>query len=116
MIIDIINDYRKDHGKQPIHNWNKVENDFCEAHCLAMANAKQIFHAPGHFLGDRSEAVAVCSFGSDFNSTAYYLIFSVLNGSEPHRNILLNSNSLAYGVLVNDNAMYLTIRGLPYVI
>jgi len=115
MVIDIINDYRKDNGKEPIHHWNKVENDFCEAHCLAMSNAGKIFHAPDYLLGYRSEAVAMCSFGNDFNSTISYLILSVLNSSEEHRNILLDSRYLAYGVFVNNGAMYLTIRGLHYV-
>lgn len=111
MVADIINEFRNTNGKERIFCWDPVENDYCLEHCLYMAKTDKVEHALKDFLKGKAEAIAMCLFDTDINTTARYLIFSVLNASEEHRNILLNYDNLAYGIYMDNYKMYLTLRG-----
>jgi uncharacterized protein YkwD len=111
MFIGILNEFRKQHGKAPIHSWNGVENDYCLDHSFYMAREQRLSHAPDCFLNGKSEAIAMCAYMRDFSETASFLVFDVLAHSQDHSRIILDSNRLSYGIYVYNNNAYLTIRG-----
>lgn len=111
MIADIINQFRYENGKERVFCRNPVENNYCFLHCLHMARQGQVEHTHEYLLKDRAEAVASCSFNSDMDTSARYLIFNVLSESEKHRDVLLKYDNLAYGIYLHNYKMYLTIRG-----
>lgn len=110
MIIEAINDFRTENGKGRIFSWNERENEFCVLHSLYMANNKISDHAPFYFLLHRSEILAVSDFMYNFRDTIRYMIFNLFGESQKHKEILLNSDRLSYGVIVDKGQVYLTIR------
>ena len=52
MIINIINEFRKINNKGPVENWNRVLDDYCTQHCIAMINSGEVYHAPRDYLKD----------------------------------------------------------------
>lgn len=111
MIVDIINEYRKSNGKDPIFCWNSVENDYCEAHSHYLAWNNRFEHAPECLRPGKAEAIAKCDFFDDTLSTIKNLLYECLDKSQEHRNIILTFDNLAYGFYIYNNQAYLTIRG-----
>jgi hypothetical protein len=46
----------------------------------------------------------------NFRDTIRHMIWNIFGESEQHRNILLNSERLSCGVIVDKGKVYLTIR------
>ena len=93
--------------------WNGLVSQYCKEHCWAMARAGDIFHAPAHYLNGWHEAVAMMSYtGEEGHGMCAKFIWDVLGTSEPHRNVLLCSNELAYAIVLHNYRWYLTIRGV----
>jgi uncharacterized protein YkwD len=110
MVIEAINDFRSENGKGRIFSWNERENEFCVLHSLYMANNKISDHTPFCFLLHRAEILSVCDFMFNFRDTIRYMIFNLFGESPEHKEILLNSERLSYGVIVDNGKVYLTIR------
>ena len=108
---DLINQFRQINGKEPVRNWNKVLEDHCLGHVLAMINSGKLYHAPEYYRKGYSEAVACCDFITDWGTTLRYLIFEVIGKSEEHKKILLESNEIGYAVMSDKNRVFITIRG-----
>lgn len=111
MIIDIVNEFREANGKGRILGWSSIENDHCLQHCVYMAGAGYLDHAPRHFLKDKAETIAMCNFRSSVETTVRYLICEVIASSKEHRDVVLNYDNLSYGFYLYDYTAYLTIRG-----
>jgi len=111
MVTDIINEYREWNRKPRVSNWERVVSDYCFAHSMAMAHRGEVYHAEGYLLNNWGEAVAMCGFNGNSADTIRYLLFEVLDKSEQHRNLILNSDILAVGFYTWNYRAYLTIRG-----
>ena len=111
MLTDILNEYRSINGKQRIFSWNPVENDYCLAHCHYMAWNNKFEHTSDDLLKGKAEAIAFCDFQYSNEVTIRHLIYEVIDKSEEHMNIVLNSENLAYGFYIYNGKAYLTIRG-----
>lgn len=111
MLVDIINEYRKNNGKEHIFCWDPVENDYCQAHSNYMAWNNHFEHAPEYLLKGKAEAIAFCYFFYNNEITMKHLIYECIDKSEGHKNIVLNYENLAYGFYIYQNQAYLTIRG-----
>lgn len=110
MVIEAINDFRQENGKGRIFSWDERENEFCVLHSLYMAKTEIFEHTPFCFLLHRAECVGVCNFMFNFRDTIRYIIFNLFGKSEKHKEVLLNSERLSYGVIVDKGKVYLTIR------
>ena len=110
MVKEAINDFRSENGKGRIFSWNERENEFCVLHSLYMANTGIFEHTPFCFRLHRAEILAVENFMFNFRDTIRHMIWNIFGESEQHRNILLNSERLSYGVIVDKGKVYLTIR------
>lgn len=111
MITQLINELREQNGRRRVFYWDGIVSDHCNSHSLAMANKNELYHAEPYLRNGWSEAVAMCSFRNTSWESFRYLIFDILASDEPHRNVLLNFEVLAYGVVILNNQVYLTIRG-----
>jgi len=111
MVIDIINEYREWNRKPRVSNWERVVSDYCFAHSMAMAREDRVYHAEEYLLNNWGEAVAMCCFTGNTQETIRFLLFEILDKSEPHRNLILNSDILAVGFYTWNYKAYLTIRG-----
>lgn len=111
MLMDIINEYRTKNGKEPMWNWDGLVSDYCTGHSIAMANRNEIYHAEPCFLNGWGEAVAMSYCLPTWNDTMRHLIFKVFGESQEHKNIILNSETLAYGFITSNNKIFITIRG-----
>lgn len=109
-MIETINEFRQRNGKSRIENWNRVVSDYCQEHCWAMVSRGDIYHAETCYLQDWLEAIAVCGACMDWKDTERKLIFDILGTSDKHKEILLNSNEMAYGVIMFKGMVYLTVR------
>jgi len=110
MIAKLINDFRQQNGRPPIHNWNTVDNDHCQAHCLAMVNHNFLYHAEEYYRPGKAEAVGVAWWDYNLEMSVARIIWGYFANSPGRKNILL-MNNLAYGVVVHNWQVYLTIRG-----
>lgn len=110
MVIEAINDFRSENNKGRVFSWNQKENDYCQSHSLYMANTGRFEHTPFYYLLHRGEAIAVCDFMFSFRDTIRHMIFNVFGESSRHRDLILNSDRLSYGVIVEKGKVYLTIR------
>jgi hypothetical protein len=108
----VINDYRKANGKEIIWAWDGLVSHFCKEHCWAMAREGHIYHAADYYLGPWKEAVLECSYnGEHIRDLARKIMFEWINSSEGHRDIVLNSEDLAFAYIIHDWKLYLCIRG-----
>ena len=110
-IINLINEFRAKYGKGPAEYWNRVLDDHCLSHTLAMINSAKVYHAPKDYLKDYGEIVWRCDFMNTWDETFRHLIFELIGKSEEHKKILLESQELGYGVMSDKNKVYITIRG-----
>jgi len=108
---DLINQFRQINGKEPVRNWNRVLDDHCLSHVLAMINSGKLYHAPEYYRKGYGEAVACCDFITDWETTLRCLIFDVIGNSPEHREILLESQEIGYGIMSDKNRVFITIRG-----
>lgn len=111
MIIDILNEYRQNNGKDHIFSWNPVENGYCQAHCHYMAWNNKFEHASEELLKGKVEAIASCDFQYNNELTIKHLIYECIDKSQGHRDIVLNYENLAYGFYIYNGKAFLTIRG-----
>ena len=107
-MITRINEYRQFHGKQPV-NIDAQQNNWCQEHCWAMVRADNVYHTYPCYLQDWSEIVVVCSQEPDWGNVERHLL-ELIDKSEPHRNILLNANTIGYCVVAFRWKVFLTIR------
>jgi len=110
MVIEAINDFRSENGKGRIVHWNERENELCVLHSLYMANNNVFEHTPFYYLLHRGEAIAVCDYMFNFRDTIRHMIFNIFGDSPKHCELLMNSERLSYGVIVDKGKVYLTIR------
>ena len=108
---DLFNEFRQINGKEPVRNWNRVLDDHCLSHVLAMLNLGNLYHTPEHYLKDYSEIVACCDFRNNWGETFRYLIYEVIGNSPDHREVLLESQEIGYGIMSDKNKVFITIRG-----
>lgn len=107
----ILNKFREIHGRQRVYNWDNVVSHFCYEHCCAMADRGDLFHAPDVFLNGWGEAVAFCSIGDSIFDAKNHIVYRTFSESESHRNLILNSSTLACAWVVRDGRLYVTVRG-----
>ena len=105
-----INDFRANHGRNNA-TFNRIVADHCFAHCMAMAQKEEIYHAEQYYRRDWSEAVAMASLDIDYENCIRRTIFDDLGRSELHKNIMLNNQELAVACFVLDYRVFITIRG-----
>jgi len=110
-VINLINEFRESCSKEPVKYWNKILSDFCLTHSIAMVNSGKLYHAPEYYRRGYSEAVACCDFITDWETTLRCLIFDVIGNSPEHREILLESQEIGYGIMSDKNRVFITIRG-----
>lgn len=111
MIIDTINEFRRQNNKPPVLNWMSHLNDYCLLHSLEMARRKECYHSEEFYRPTYGEIVAKGSFLNNFGNSIRYMIFEVIGKSPEHRELLLNWNTMGYGYNVDKEEIYLTIRG-----
>ena len=109
-MIEIINNFRSYHGKRPVWGWNNVISDYCFQHCLEMAKRGDIYHAEPCYLNGWAEAVGVMSYNGDWHEAKRRMIFDNFGMSGHHRDILLNRDNMAFGIVVNNYKMYVCVR------
>ena len=110
IVANIINEFRSLNSRCPIQNWDKQISHYCVNHCWAMVK-NGFYHAEPHYLNDWEEIIAVCSQREIWEDTVRYLIFATIGNSIIHREILLNSSEIGYGIIVCEGNVYFTIRG-----
>jgi len=110
-INEVINEFREQNGKPRVDNWNRVVSDYCTAHCWAMVSKGGLYHTEDCYLQDWSEAIAECDCFADWSCMERALIFDILGNSPEHRDVLLNSSEMAYGIVMFRYKVFLTIRG-----
>lgn len=110
-VMNLINEFRAKYGKEPLINWNRVLDDHCRSHVLAMINSGEVYHAPRNYLQGYGEIVWRCDFMNTWNETFRYLIFELIGKSEEHKKILLESQELGYGIMSDQGKIFITIRG-----
>ena len=110
-IINFINEFRQSCNKEPVKYWNRVLDDHCLSHVLAMINSGELYHAPKDYLKDYGEIVACCDFRNNWDETFRYLIFEIIGNSLDHKKILLESQELGYGIMSDKGKVWITIRG-----
>ena len=108
-MINRINNLRAKYQRNPA-NVDWLQNDWCTAHCEAMAKQGDVFHAMPSYLNDWGEIVAQCWQFQDWNQCLDALI-NLIESSDDHRDILLNSERIGYGLKTANGKTYLTIRG-----
>lgn len=111
MIREVINSFRSIHNRSHVNWWVWEEMDNCFKHSIAMMERNEIYHAEAHYRNDWREAVAYCDFYGSWEEAIKRLIYDVLGNSEGHKDILLDCPSLAYGLVVANNKVFITIRG-----
>ena len=109
-MIEVINNFRSQNGKGYVVNWDNVVSQYCTEHCWAIVRAGHLYHAESCYLNGWAEIVAMKSRDSDWRDTENNLIFDVLGKSNCHRNILLDYDIMAYGIIEWQLRVYLTIR------
>ena len=110
-VINLINEFRESCGKEPVKYWNRVLDDHCLSHVLAMINSGEVYHAPRDYLRGYDEIVWRCDFMNTWDETFRHLIFELIGKSEEHKKILLESQELGYGIMADKNRIFITIRG-----
>ena len=110
-IQNLINEFRAKHSKGPVEYWNRILDDYCTQHCIAMINSGEVYHAPRDYLKDYSEIVWRCDFMNTWDETFRHLIFELIGKSEEHKRILLESQELGYGIMADQDKVFITIRG-----
>lgn len=111
-MMSAIENYRKYRGVQSMVYWDGLMSQHCKEHCWAMARESKLYHTPEYYLGDWKEAIAMSSYsGEEGHSLCAKLIFDVLGSSPEHSKILVESNELAFGLILHNYIWYLTIRG-----
>jgi hypothetical protein len=108
---NIINEFRGKNGRGAVECFDREVCNHCFSHSLAMSHRAHPYHAEPHLLNGWSEAVALGYFNGDFYGTLRELVYDVIGKSDEHRNILLNCNTIAFGIFTSNHRMYLTIRG-----
>jgi len=104
----VINEFRELNGKNRVN----VHNSFnCEQHCWAMIAVENLYHAEPCYLNGWREAIAKSNYWGNWSELERCMIFEVLGNSPEHKDILLNSSELVYGVINFGGNVYLTIRG-----
>ena len=111
LLVEIINQFRQQNGASRVLNWNQVVSNYCTEHCWAMAGRNELYHTEPCYLGNWSEIIAETYFDTDYKTTFQKLIYDIVGKSSEHREILLRSNELAYGVMHFKCKVYLCIRG-----
>ena len=111
MLKGIINEFRQQNGRHPLAVDNWQENEYCLWHCKFMAEVQDCRHAPEHLLHGKSEAVAMRWLFHDHYGALRAIVFEQFADSIDHRNILLFSENLACAFYVEQNCMFVTLRG-----
>ena len=111
MLKDIINEFRKQNGRHPLVLDNQQENDYCLWHCKHMALTQVCQHTPNHLLHGKAEVVAYRSFYRDYYDALQAIIFQDFAESIGHRDILLFHDHFAGAFHVENNIVWVTIRG-----
>jgi len=109
--MSVINKLRSQCCKNPITIWDDIVAGYCFQHSWAMAKEKNIDHAASHHLEGWSECVAMSMVDTGNNLDILNdMVFNVLCQSEEHKNILLNANTIAGSLVIDNWVAYLTIR------
>lgn len=111
MLKEIINEYRQQNGRHPVSLDNQQENDHCLWHCKYMSATRARQHAPGHLLCGKAEAIGYRSFYRDYYDALRAIIFQDFAESMGHRDILLFHNHFAGAFHVENNGVYVCVRG-----
>lgn len=107
-MLDAINRFRWQNGVGSVRHTDKIVDSYCLMHCLEMCRRNAICHAPQEYLEDWSEAVASMQYCDDWKDR---IIFDIMGSSEGHRDLLLNSDTIAYASYIHDGVVYATVRG-----
>jgi len=108
---NIINEFRAQNGKEAVSQFDRLVNDYCLSHCMAMARNGYIYHAEPSHLEGWSEAVAMGSYNGDFFSSVRRIMHEAFGKSELHKSVILDHSTLAFGVFTSNYKMFVTIRG-----
>ena len=106
-----INEFRARYGKPPAISAEKIEHEYCQKHCLYMANCFEVMHAPECFMNGGAEIVGGCGYRHNDDDTIRFLLYEKIANSPGHLQILLEARYLAHWFYVNNYIGYLTIRG-----
>ena len=111
-MIILINEYRRMLNKPYIGHVDDLVCGYCYEHSQAMAYENRLYHAAPYYLNGWNEAVGMTSnyAGKSKYDIMHEFIYDIFASSQPHRDIILNCGTLAYGLVIRDNA-FLTIRG-----
>lgn len=107
-MLDSINRFRWQNNRQSVRHTDRLVDEYCKKHCLEMARRHDVFHASECYLDGWSEAVAMMQYCDNWKDK---VIFDILGASEGHRDLLLNSDTIACADYVHDWTVYVTVRG-----
>jgi uncharacterized protein YkwD len=111
-MVNVINGFRRQNGRSDIWDWDFQVCEYCRMHTYAMIRENRLYHSEPYLREGWSEAVAMCDYGGgSIDDVKRRLIYDIIGNSEGHRQIVLDSNTLAYSLVINDGKAYLTIRG-----
>ena len=108
-MLDTINAFRKRYSKSNVIVDNK-KNEWCTAHCWEMVRQENVFHSIPQYHEGWGEIVAYCEECGSWNYIENLLI-NMIDNSQAHRDILIESDVIGYGIVCFKHKIYLTIRG-----
>lgn len=109
-MINVLADFRRHHGVDHGFLVDHVVNGYCQAHSWHMAT-HGVEHAPEGLREDWAEAVGMCSMAGSYEDTVRKMIYEVFGESGAHKGLILRCGTLAWGIIVHEGNMYMTIRG-----
>lgn len=110
-MLHAIVDYRRSQGVEHGFLVDHVVNGWCQEHSWAMARRCELYHSPDDLRGDWAEAVGMCSMSGSYEDTIRKMLYDVFGESEAHRGVILRCSTLAWGIVIHEGKMYMTIRG-----
>lgn len=111
MVSEIINEYRRQNNREPVRYWNRILDDYCLAHSVAMFNNRDLYHAPDCYLKDYAEIIGCYDFIDTVLNTFRFMLSDTDKKYPEHKKILLESQEMGYGYITHDGKFYITIRG-----
>jgi hypothetical protein len=108
MLKNYINKYRVMNERHKVVEFNGQVSQYCFAHCVAMANQHNLYHAPSHYLNGWHEAVGALSYSDNW---ADEILSYMINSDDGHRSVILNCSEIAYAHYISNNCVYVCIRG-----
>jgi len=111
MFLSLINEFRQINNREPARYLNKILDDYCLAHTLAMVNRNGIYHAPACYLDGYAEIVGCYDYLGNFEDTIRFFLSELGSKYPEHKKILLDIQEIGYGIMVHQGRLYITIRG-----